>query len=99
VSAPQPLTGDELATIKARAEAVDRVFTYATDARHVLDEDVPRLLAEIERLRAQAEEWRVWFDGSDAPTAPVDERTARRYMGLTSDRIERRFVTQWETVE
>jgi hypothetical protein len=49
------LTGDELDAIKTRAEAVDRRFTYADDARRVLDHDVPRLVAEVERLRAQVE--------------------------------------------
>ena len=42
------------------------------------------------------EEWRVWFTGSDAPTAPVDEATSRRFTG---DHRERRRVTPWEVAE
>jgi hypothetical protein len=58
MSAPQPLTGDELATIKARAEDTTtpeawthtmREACYALHARR----DVPRLVAEVERLQAQ----------------------------------------------
>jgi hypothetical protein len=48
VSAPQPLTGDELAAIKARAEDKD-------DPWLSLEEDVLRLVAEVERLRAQVD--------------------------------------------
>ena len=52
MSADQPLTGDELATIKARAE--DAALTYSDRwSQRVLREDVPRLVAEIERLRAE----------------------------------------------
>jgi hypothetical protein len=57
VGADRPLTGDELATIEARAEALDdpaRPLTplqeYVTAAR-----DVPRLVAEVKRLRAAPE--------------------------------------------
>lgn len=51
------------------------------------------------RARQVRDEWRVWFKGSDMPTGAVDESTARRYLGLTADRLERRTVGQWETVE
>jgi hypothetical protein len=45
VSADQPLTGDELATIKARAEDMNPASAATT----------LRLVAEVERLRAQVE--------------------------------------------
>ena len=54
MSATQPLTGDELATIKARVVEVQnwpefpKVYALAT-------EDVLRLVAEIERLQAQVD--------------------------------------------
>jgi hypothetical protein len=48
VSADQPLTGDELATIKARAEDLSAVALAYRDTM--------RLIAEVERLRAQVAE-------------------------------------------
>jgi hypothetical protein len=62
VSADQPLTGDELATIKARGR---RVASLAPPGRTTSTvyrlgmEDVPRLVAEIEWLREELEaaEW------------------------------------------
>jgi hypothetical protein len=46
-SAPQPLTGDELATIKARHDC----WTCAANNPHLCT--TLRLVAEVERLRAQ----------------------------------------------
>jgi hypothetical protein len=56
VSADLPLTGDELAAIVERARvADDGLFTRSDAVSHlagrVLAEDVPRLVAEVERLR------------------------------------------------
>jgi hypothetical protein len=55
------MTADELAAIKARANSL----TYALDHDHigavasfghtVASEDIPRLVAEVQRLRAQVE--------------------------------------------
>ena len=54
MSADQPLTGDELATIKARAETGGgRIIAYAIDPADVL-----RLVAEIERLQADRDSYR-----------------------------------------
>ena len=76
MSADQPLTGDELATIKARAEFCDMEWdrdagwtcrvhiddaTNDTRCRTFLTfmiEDVPRLVAEIERLQRDAVAWK-----------------------------------------
>lgn len=52
---PQPLTGDELAAIKARAEASAGVAGFATIHYALAREDVPRLVAEVESLRAKVE--------------------------------------------
>jgi hypothetical protein len=52
VSADQPLTGDELATIKARAEATTREYTRRRQ-NHEWSATTLRLVAEVERLRAQ----------------------------------------------
>jgi len=54
--------------------------------------DAEMLAALVDR-GTLTEEWRVWFTGSDAPTAPVDEATSRRFTG---DHRERRRVTPWE---
>ena len=54
------------------------------------------MLAALVDRGALTEEWRVWFTGSDAPTAPVDEATSRRFTG---DHRERRRVTPWEVAE
>jgi hypothetical protein len=55
VSASQPLTGDELAAIKAHAEAArDRVYGRGWYGSVGMDpETAVRLVAEVERLRAQ----------------------------------------------
>jgi hypothetical protein len=54
VSAPQPLTGDELATIKARTEAdLERGGASLREIERY--SDALRLVAEVERLRAQVE--------------------------------------------
>ena len=57
--------------------------------------DAEMLAALVDR-GTLTEEWRVWFTGSDAPTAPVDEATSRRFTG---DHRERRRVTPWEVAE
>jgi hypothetical protein len=73
VSADQPLTADELATIKARAEvaAVDHPLMYEGDVDETL-----RLVAEVERLRAQVadlERSTVYVaDGYGGSWGPVD---------------------------
>ena len=54
------------------------------------------MLAALVDRGTLTEEWRVWFTGSDAPTAPVDEATSRRFAG---DHRERRRVTPWEVAE
>lgn len=51
MTAPQPIADDELATIKARAERA-RIFLWTPHDRRIATEDVPRLVAEVERLRA-----------------------------------------------
>jgi len=55
VSADQPLTGDELATIKARAEAATSEQEWSV-IDVVIEQDVPRLVAEIERLQGELDE-------------------------------------------
>jgi hypothetical protein len=54
------------------------------------------MLDALTRHGVLTEEWRVWFANSDAPTAPVDERTAQMFAGVDADRLERRLVTRWE---
>lgn len=55
VSADQPLTGDELAAIKARA--TEMVYSsYIHQRKRWLAEDSLRLVAEIEQLRAARDE-------------------------------------------
>jgi hypothetical protein len=57
VSASQPLTGDELAAITERClVAGSRRSEWVDAAMRVTGEDVPRLVAEVERLRAQVEQ-------------------------------------------
>jgi hypothetical protein len=63
VSASQPLTGDELAAIKARAEAEAHPSTWT------LREDVLRLVAEVERERNSGH----IFTGTVYDTADEDE--------------------------
>jgi hypothetical protein len=55
VSASQPLTGDELAAIKARKVDWSGSRHDVTKVLCEIAEDVPRLVAEVERLRAQVE--------------------------------------------
>ena len=50
MSADQPLTGDEFATIKARAEATAREYARRRQ-HHEWSATTLRLVAEIERLR------------------------------------------------
>jgi hypothetical protein len=52
VSGPQPLTGDELAAIKARAEDD---LSVAAERSYESPRGVLRLVAEVERLRATVE--------------------------------------------
>jgi hypothetical protein len=69
----QPPTADELAAIKARAEAVDGLLTN----------EVLRLVAEVERLRATYEEDRAyWAEGYDN-----DQREIER-LRATVERVE-----------
>jgi hypothetical protein len=54
VSASHPPTGDELANLRARARAMDRgAVGYLPNL--IESADVLRLVAEVERLRAQVE--------------------------------------------
>jgi phage host-nuclease inhibitor protein Gam len=66
VTDPQPLTGDELAAIKARAEAA----TTDREVWAVLYDDVPRLVTEIERLRAQVDHLITALESVGASEAP-----------------------------
>jgi predicted nuclease with TOPRIM domain len=82
VSASQPLTGDELAAIKARAEAValprwHEVATLKQVIAHAR-EDVPRLVAEVERLRAQVERQRSQVEEGFARVAAHTAREGGR---------------------
>jgi hypothetical protein len=76
VSADLPLTGDELATIKARQhDALVRWPHLVTDTgaatlADLVASDVPRLVAEIERLRAREHALLLHLDEA--------ERAARR---------------------
>ena len=65
-----PLTGEELAEIKARAldaAADEDAFAYFT-RQDVLEQDVPRLVAEVERLRAAVDRAH-WVIGAGAMQA------------------------------
>jgi hypothetical protein len=79
VSAPQPLTGDELATIKARAECAADAVRWSLnevgrrEAERALG-DVPRLVAEIERLQVVVESL---YGAVDEYAALVDELDPR----------------------
>jgi hypothetical protein len=52
--APQPLTGDELAGIKARLEGLRSIRCYFAGSA-LSTKDALRLVAEVERLRAQVD--------------------------------------------
>ena len=67
MSADQPLTGDELATIKARAESPD----YPGFPSHK-DTTTLRLVAEIERLRAIVQRGNRPVPGPHIPIAAPD---------------------------
>jgi len=74
MSADQPLTGDELATIRARCEAAlrDRSPQRATVLATRLTYDVPRLVAEIERLRVIVSRGNRPVPGPHIPIAAPD---------------------------
>ena len=141
MSADQPLTGDELATIRARAEAATpgpwtldghphdgRVWVNAPTERHLIamhgfpvnaehvagmdPSTTLRLVAEIERLRAQAVDmvpgrwWRVLEADGDLWMETSSEQEARDSM--TNDAkaatIERLWIFpreagEWRAVE
>ena len=68
MSADQPLTGDDLATIKRNLASIRK--QYADDvASWLIFEDVPRLVAEIERLQALVT-W--WKDAADTLAGQVE---------------------------
>ena len=46
----------ELDAIRARAEAASELPFYSATATDVIEEDVPKLLAEVERLRIAIED-------------------------------------------
>jgi hypothetical protein len=68
VSAPQPLTGDELAAITQRADAGLGAGTY----------DTLRLVAEVERLRAENEDLAAIVSAQAAALLNDDEAEATR---------------------
>ena len=45
----------ELQQIKARAEQVKRLLGNGSDTLHLIEDDLPRLMAEVERLRTELE--------------------------------------------
>lgn len=49
------LTAEELQAIRARAEVATELPFYSATIADVIEEDVPKLLAEIERLRNENE--------------------------------------------
>lgn len=83
---------------RARVDARRLLTATDPDAQAALAASLPAevMLAALVDRGALTEEWRVWFTGSDAPTAPVDEATSRRFAG---DHRERRRVTPWEVAE
>lgn len=76
MTAPQPVTADELATIRARAERIAGMVDprlRATATAYLLGaEDVPRLVAEIERLRAIVRRGNRPVPGPHIPIAAPD---------------------------
>ncbi len=46
----------ELQEIKARAEQVKKLLGHGSDTLHLIEDDLPRLVAEVERLRTELEQ-------------------------------------------
>ncbi len=47
----------ELQVIKERAEQVKRLLEHGSYVQNLIENDVPRLVAEVEELRAEQEHW------------------------------------------
>ena len=79
VSAPQPIPDDELAAIKARARDASATI-YAGDlamiqrgaAARLAREDVPAMVAEVERLRARVATLTTELDDTAAELIGMD---------------------------
>jgi len=48
---------EELQVIKERAEQVKRLLGHGSYVQNMIENDVPRLVAEVEELRAEQEHW------------------------------------------
>jgi hypothetical protein len=108
VTAPQPIPDDELAAIKARAKdasadifAGELFIIQRGAAAWLAREDVPRLVAEVETLRARAPElergrwWRVtepdgsiWCETSSESEARASMKKRHTLWNLHTARVE-----------
>ncbi len=84
----------ELQVIKERAEQVKRLLEHGSYVQNLIENDVPRLVAEVEELRAEQEHWQSNIQSIKEKFSARITEVEERLKGIEASRAVMREVLE-----
>ena len=84
----------ELQVIKERAEQVKRLLGHGSYVQNMIENDVPRLVAEVEELRAEQEHWQSNIQSLKEEFSARITEVEERLKGIEASRAVMREVLE-----
>ena len=84
----------ELQVIKERAEQVKRLLEHGSYVQNLIENDVPRLVAEVEELRAEQEHWQSNIQSLKEEFSARITEVEERLKGIEASRAVMREVLE-----
>ncbi len=84
----------ELQVIKERAEQVKRLLGHGSYVQNMIENDVPRLVAEVEELRAEQEHWQSNIQSIKEKFSARITEVEERLKGIEASRAVMREVLE-----
>ncbi len=84
----------ELQVIKERAEQVKRLLGHGSYVQNLIENDVPRLVAEVEELRAEQEHWQSNIQSLKEEFSARITEVEERLKGIEASRAVMREVLE-----
>jgi len=84
----------ELQVIKERAEQVKRLLKHGSYVQNLIENDVPRLVAEVEELRAEQEHWQSNIQSIKEKFSARITEVEERLKGIEASRAVMREVLE-----
>ncbi len=84
----------ELQVIKERAEQVKRLLKHGSYVQNLIENDVPRLVAEVEELRAEQEHWQSNIQSLKEEFSARITEVEERLKGIEASRAVMREVLE-----